>query len=147
MAKVNFSHAMALRQARKTVTLDGTAGNGQFASPTITLFTVTGFIQVAVLAPRCTADLVSAGGGTLALGVVGSTVIFIAATTATAIDNTEVWVDNNPLANVIDAPTALMDVFVNGANIVATVGTADITGGTLEFDLWYLPLSANASVS
>lgn len=145
---MQINHARTgLRHNTKTVVLDGTAGNGQLASPTITLFTVTGFIHISLLAARCTADLASAGGGTLALGVVGSTAKFIAATTATAIDNTEVWVDNAPDANVEAAASTMLDVQLNGANIVATVGAADVTSGTLEFDLWYLPLSANAAVT
>ena len=129
-----------LQHLQKTIELDGTAGNGQFASPTITIFTITGTIQVVSLAPRCTENLVSAGGGTLELGVVGDTDGFIGATTATDIDAGDPWFDTSPAeVGLMALPAALKDVSIpNGADIVGTVGTADITDGTLVFDLLYI---------
>ena len=131
---------------RMTETLTGAAAHGEFANPTITLFTVTGEILIVALVPYCTTGLTSAGGGTLALGIVGSTAAFIAATTATDIDTDEFWVDATPDAFGVALPAALKD-FPTTSNIVGTVGTADITVGVIDFTLYWLPLSTDAAVA
>ena len=74
----------ALRTS-KTVTFDGASGTG-LNEVAVPIFTVTGEVLIVALVPFCTEDLISAGGGTLALGVTGSTSLLIAATTATVID-------------------------------------------------------------
>lgn len=130
---------------RKTLALTGANNLGELDAPTISLFTVTGRVLVVSLAPFCTEDLVSAGGGTLQLGVTGNTTAMIAATTATDIDSGDVWVDATPAVGAEALPSALGPVLVN-ANIIATVATADITDGTIEFDCLWLPMSAGASL-
>lgn len=130
---------------RKTLELTGAANLGEFANPNIPLFTVTGRVLMVSIAPFCTESLASAGGGTLALGVTGNTAAMIAATTATDIDSGDVWVDATPAVGAESLPAALGPVLVS-ANIVGTVGTADITDGTIEFDCLWLPMSAGASL-
>jgi hypothetical protein len=134
------------RRSQKILTFNGLAGTGQFASPTVPIFTVTGKILVVAFVPSCTVDLVSAGGGTLLLGVVGSTSLFLGATTATAIDVGEFWINATPVAAGVALPAGFKDILV-AANIVGTVGTADITAGVIQFDLLWLPLAKNAEVS
>lgn len=139
------SNAAAPTLTRKTLALTGATNLGEFANPNVPLFTVTGRVLVVSLAPFCTENLASAGGGTLALGVTGNTTAMIAATTATDIDSGDVWVDATPAVGAESLPAALGPVLVS-ANIVGTVGTADITDGTIEFDLLWIPMSAGATV-
>ena len=134
----------SVRTATKTLTFTGAAGAGQAASA-ITFFTVTGRVLIATLVAHCTTDLVSAGGGTLAVGVTGSTALFTAATLATTIDATEFWMDGTPTAAGMAVPAALKDIAI-AADIIGTVAIGDITGGVLELVVEWLPLSAGSSV-
>lgn len=130
--------------ARKTLAFTGAAALGQSASP-IPLFTRTGSVIVEKIVAICSEDLASAGGGTLALGVTGSTSLFIGATTATNIDVGEIWASTTPTAAGIALPAALKDIAIN-ADIIATVATADITDGTLDFVVYYRPLSSDGAL-
>lgn len=132
-----------MRRETKTVTFTGAANLG--AQGPVPLFTVTGRVLLAVVAPYCTGDLVSAGGGTLALGVTGSTALLIAATTGTDIDVGEWWVDTTPDSAGVAVPAALKDIAIS-ANVIATVAVGDITGGTIVFDVWWLPLSSDGNL-
>jgi len=136
-----FEH---VQRCTKTVAFDGAAGNGAVGS--VALFTVTGEVIVLYLMPYCSEDLVSAGGGTLALGVTGNTSLFIAATTATAIDNGEFWTSTVPTANGVAVPSALKDIAITD-NIIGTVATGDITDGTIRFDCYWIPLSSDGNVT
>lgn len=143
---MNLVQRGPLRVARKTITFTGGAGAGQSASP-ITIFTITGQVDVSLIMGRCTTSLTSAGGGTLALGVTGGTTLFIGATTGTTITTTAaIWASTTPNAFGIAAPAALKDIIIM-ANILGTVGTADITAGVIEVICYYLPLSAGAGLA
>jgi hypothetical protein len=131
------------RQSIVTVTFTGAAGLGAVGA--VPIFTVTGEVLIERLVPFCTVDLVSAGGGTLALGVTGSTALFIAATTGTTIDVGEFWVDTVPDPNGIALPTAMKDIIVTD-NVIGTVATADITAGAIRFTAYWRPLSADGLV-
>lgn len=133
-----------LRQTQKSVTFDGTAGLG--AVGTVSLFTVTGEVLVVALVPKCTTLLTEAAPtATLALGVTGSTALFIAATNATDIDAEEFWVDTTPDANGIAVPAALKDIAITD-NIIGTVAAQAIDSGAIDFNLLWIPLSPGASV-
>lgn len=110
----------------------------------LTLFTVTGDVLARVYGV-CTVDLVSAGGGTLEVGIAGNTARFIAQTTATAIDAGEHWFDGTPVASL---PFASVPQYTlsNGQNIIETVGTADITAGQIYYICIYYPLSGDGNV-
>lgn len=134
-----------LQFARKTLTFTGGANLGQSASP-ITFFTITGMVSVSLIMGRCTTSLTSAGGGTLALGVTGSTALFIAATTATTLTTTNnIWMSTTATANGLAVPAALKDIVI-GQNILGTVAVGDITAGVLEIAVYYLPLSAGSGL-
>lgn len=111
-----------------------------------TLFTVTGEVLVRIVGV-CTSDLVSAGGGTLSVGLTGNTAALIALTTATDIDASDLWNDSTPavrtdtLANVTGP-----HVIVNGADIIETTATASITGGNVKYICLWRPLSAASTV-
>lgn len=134
-----------MRYASKSLTFDGTANKGAVGA--VPIFTVTGEILVGVLVPFCTTLLTEAAPtATIALGVTGSTSLFIAATNAVDIDANEFWVDTTPDANGIAAPTALKDVVITD-NIIGTVAAQAVSSGVIRFDLWYLPLSSNGGVA
>lgn len=124
----------------KTVAFDGSAGGG--AQGTVALFTVTGDVVANVIGV-CTEDLVSSGG-TLEVGISGNTAALIAQTTASGIDAGEVWVDN-AASTVETYPSD--KILANGTDIIATVGTADITDGTITFYCNFTPLSSNGDVA
>lgn len=133
-----------MRYASKTITFTGGAGAGAVGS--VAIFTVTGEVLIAVMAPMCTTLLTEAAPtATLALGVTGSTSLFIAATNAVDIDANEFWVDATPDANGIAAPSALKDILITD-NIIGTVAAQAISTGAIRFDLWYLPMSSNGGV-
>lgn len=130
--------------ARKTITFTGAAGLGvQGAVP---LFTVTGRVIVESIVGYCTVDLISAGGGSLALGVTGATTLFIGATTATAIDVGEIWASTTPTAAGIALPAALQNIAIS-ANIIGTVATGDITAGAIELCVYYRPVSSDGAIA
>lgn len=131
-----------IRTETKSITFTGAANLG--AVGTVPIFTITGSVLV-TLSSKCTTDLVSAGGGTLALGVTGATTLFIGATTATTIDINEFWVSTTPTAAGLALPAAMKDIAI-GANIIGTVATADITGGVIEFTCLWIPLGSGLVV-
>lgn len=132
------------RHSRITVAFTGAAGLG--AAGDVPLFTVSGEILVTKIISFCTEDLVSGGGGNLILGTTNTTNLFIGATTATAVDANEYWVTTTPTRSIA-LPAACKDILVGNENILATVGVADVTDGTIIFDLYWLPVSESASVA
>lgn len=128
---------------RKTITFTGAAGLG--ASGAVPLFTITGSVIVEKIVGICSVDLVSAGGGSLALGVTGSTSLFIGATTATTIDVGEIWASTTPTAAGIALPAALKDIAIN-ADIIGTVSAADVTAGAITIVVYYRPLSSDGAL-
>ena len=132
-----------MKRASKSVTFTGAANLGAVGA--VPIFTVTGEVMVVALVPFCT-TLLTGATATLALGVTGSTSLFVAATTATDIDANEFWVDTAPDANGIAVPAALKDIAITD-NIIGTVATAAIDGGVMRFDVWYLPLSSDGNVA
>lgn len=107
-----------------------------------TLFTVTGDVLVVVFA-KCTEDLAGASA-TIEVGVTGNTAALIAQTTATDIDNGDVWRDSGPAvgAEALNDPIAI----VGGLDIIETIATANITGGELTYYCLWIPLSADGNV-
>lgn len=134
----------SLTLTRKTLTFDGGSGTGEAGA--VPLFTVTGEVLVALLCSYCSVNVASAGAPTLLLGVTGDTDLFIASTTALDIDAGDFWVSDTPTANGMAVPAALKDIAITD-NIIATVGVADITGGTIRFDLYWMALSPSSNVA
>jgi len=136
----------AFRLATKTITYTGAAGAG--ATGTVTVFTVTGDIEVAGYFEKCTVDLV--GAATLATGVSGNTGALCASTAdATTADAGE-WNDGNGTWN---AGIGILDFtgdrqrYALSANIIQTVGSTNITAGSITAYMWWRPLSAGATVA
>jgi hypothetical protein len=143
---MGFATAPVLRTSRKTITFDGTAGGGA-AGTNVTVFTVTGEILVAAIVPYCTTLLTEAvAGATVSLGVTSSVVLFIAATNSPDIDADEFWVDTAPDARGVALPAALKDIVIT-ENVVVAPATQNTDSGVVDFTLYWMALSTDASVS
>lgn len=107
-----------------------------------TLFTVTGTVKMKLFG-ICSVDLVGASA-TVSVGTALSNAGLIASTTATNIDANEIWHDNSPDASV-ELSTILTEKIVS-QNVIQTVGTANITAGSITYYCLWKPLSPNSSV-
>lgn len=132
-----------LRKVSKTITFDGAAGTGAVGA--VPIYTVTGEVLVSAISATCTADLTGAAA-TIALGITGSTALFIGATTATTIDNGMFWVSTTPTANGIALPAACKDIAITD-NIIGTVAVANVASGSVRVDVYYAPLSSDGLVA
>lgn len=130
-------------RARKTITFTGAANLG--ATGAVPLFTLTGKVIIDRIVAVGSVDLVSAGGGTLALGVTGATTLLIAATTGTLITAGKLWLTNTPNANGLALPAALLGIPI-AQNIIGTVATANITAGAIVLDVWYTPITDDGAL-
>lgn len=122
-----------------------TNANGDFngtGNPS-TIFTVTGTVEVVLIA-LCTVNFVGASA-TIEIGTAKNTAGLIAQTTATDIDADEIWHDASPDAS-IEASSVAVRKIVN-QDIIATVGTADITAGTVKYILFWNPISSDGNVT
>lgn len=129
-----------LKRYDKTITFDGTAGAG--AQGTVAVADIAGSILIDTLIVQCTTNLAGASA-TIEMGTANNTAALIAQTTATDIDQNEFWGDATPEAKV---GTVVQNKAV-GANIIITVGTADITAGVLKVSIFYRPLSPNGNLA
>ena len=116
------------------------------AAAAYTIFTVTGDVVVQVFG-LCQILMDSGGAATIELGIAGNTAALIAQTTATDLDAYETWQDATPEAN----PGAVsLDsrgfAIANGADIILTVGNADLTAGDVDFICRWWPISTNGNV-
>jgi len=117
------------------------------AQGTFTIFTVTGDVQAQIFG-LCQTLMNSGGAATIELGITGNTAALIAQTTATDLDQYETWQDAGPEANPGNVDAAMADYFViaNGADVIMTVATADLTAGVIDFYAFWRPLSDDGSV-
>lgn len=123
--------------AVKSVTFTGGAGLG--AIGTVNLFIVTGVVKATVFA-YCGTTLVGASA-TISVGVTSSTAGLTAVTTATSIATSVIWRDATPTnLEGIASPAMISN------NIIATIATANVTAGQLDFYCEYVPYSAGAGV-
>lgn len=128
----------------KTAEFSDGAGTGQ--AGTFALFTVTGAVLVRVIA-ECTDSLIEGvGGGTIEVGISGSTAVIIAQTTSTTIDVNEIWHDATSDSD-IEALSVMSDFIIVGASdIFATIAAQTITDGTIIFYCFWTPLSSDGLV-
>lgn len=126
------------RLATKTVTYSAlTTG----ATGAHTLFTVKGSVFAKIFAV-CSADLTSAGAATNEVGTAGNTAALIAQTTATAIDNGEIWYNNTPVAEVVATSNFTEKLVVS--DIIETIATDTITGGTVTYYCLWSPIGTGS---
>ena len=130
--------------ATKTITFTGAASLGAVGA--VPIFTLSGQVLVTRITGFVLTDLAGATA-TLALGVTGSTSLFIGATTATSmLAAAPIWVSTTPTATAIALPAGVQN-FVIAANIIGTVATAAVSSGVLRIDVEYIPLSAGGSLT
>ena len=109
---------------------------------THTLFTVTGDVLVSVWG-QCKTNI--AGAGTMEVGIAGNTASIVAQIAdATDLDIGENWVDATP-----ETVSAIPGTFIlnNGADVILTIGTTDLTAGVVDFYCTYRPLSDGANIT
>lgn len=124
-------------KATKTITFAaGTTG----AVGATTLFTVTGTVGMNVFG-FCTADLT--GSGTIEVGVAGSTAALCNQQSATSIDNHEVWYD---AVLAVGGAVAGHEHIIN-QDVIQTIATDTVTGGTLIYYCYWFPISADGNVT
>src|SRR5574343_406878 len=128
--------------ARKTYSFAVQGG----AQGALTLFTVTGTVFAQVFGV-CQTDLAGAGA-TVEVGISGNTAALIAQTTGTDVDQYMTWQDATPEANpgAVDL-TARSFVLTNGADVIYTIGTADLTAGVIDFYCLWAPLCSDGLVT
>lgn len=114
------------------------------AIATATLFTVTGCVAVRVFGV-CTSTLTSGGVPTLEVGISGATAVVLAQIAdATTLATNELYLDATPTTQVEAMPNRLL--IGNGQDIIQTIGTATITGGTLIYYCVWAPISTDGNV-
>ncbi len=108
-----------------------------------TLFTVTGNAIVTVFG---VCDTNIAGAGTMEVGVAGNTAGIIAQiANAEDLDDGDIWVDATPAVGVEAIPTT--KIINDGADIILTIGTTDLTAGVVDFYCLWRPLSSDADIT
>ena len=129
----------------KEITFTGAAGLGAVGNGTI--FTVTGEVLLFKLSSICTSTLVGATA-TISMGHAASTAFLTAVTTATTITTGLFWVSSTPTANMINTPNIFsLGGVVATDDVTFTVAVAAVTGGSVRFDFYYLPLSSDGMMS
>ena len=147
MASIVRNPSLVTRTS-KSLTFTGAAGLGAVGA--VPLFTVTGEVLVVYLVPYTVATLTEAlATATLALGVTNSTGLFITATDAVNLVTGEFWTEatGGGTANAgVAVPAALKDIAIT-SNVIGTVAAQAVNGGTLRFDLLWVPLSSDGNVA
>ena len=125
----------------KTVAFTGAAGLG--AQGTVSLFTVTGDVLVRVFG--VVTESLAGATATIEVGVAGNTAAIIAQVLGTNLAANDVLVSGSSPVSVASIATAPL-IVGGGADIIATVATADITDGTITFYCTWRPLSSTGNV-
>lgn len=107
-----------------------------------TLFNVTGVVLLKLIGV-CETSLVG-NTATLEVGVTGGTATLIAQTTATDIDEGELWHDATPDTKV-EASSVMTENIVKD-DVIETAATANITAGVITYYAIWKPISEGASV-
>lgn len=127
---------------RKDIAFDGTTGNGEIG--TVALFTVTGDVRIKVSA-ICTETCV--GAGSIEVGIAGATATIIAQLVdATDLVTGEIWHDPTPDASIELSSVFPANIIAAGADVILTVGSANVTDGTITFVAEWEPLSTDGAV-
>ena len=88
-------------------------------------------------------------GGATATIQVGTAAVdggIIAVVNAVDIDTNEWWTDGTPVAELDQMDAAQVDVLLS-ADIVAKVTSQAVSGGTIIFDAWYIPVTSNGALA
>lgn len=137
--------------ASKTITWTGASGLGANGTTT-TFFTVTGgLVAIYAIAGRVTTNhTVSNALATISMGVTGQTALFVPLTVVLNVTGlltaTPIWVSTTPTAGGILLPSITQNNVI-AANIIATIGgTGNVTGGVLEMNVLWQPVTPGAQL-
>lgn len=132
------AHFDAFRLESSWTFAAGTTG----ATGAHTLFDVTGRVALNIFA-ICTSDLTSGGAATVEVGTASGTAAMADQVTATTIDNHEVYSESVlAVAGVVAGHTHPVN-----EDVILTIGTTTVTGGTLVFYCTWRPLSDDGLVT
>lgn len=131
----------------KCVTGTMASGWGTAQSPK-TVFTVTGEVLARVWVSSNTTVTSASNNGTLAFGTTDTTGRFVAAITCNGTNLTAGDVSGATATTVDSDPLLLTGnwVAINGADIIATIGTNDMTAGNLSIYCQWIPCGTDSSV-
>lgn len=109
-----------------------------------TMFNVTGDVLIKAVWGICNTSLV--GAATLEVGTAGNTAKLLAqiANTGT-LDDGDVWVDAGTEAN-IDTIVGEMHAINDGADIIETTGSANVTAGQIDYYCIWSPVEPGSDV-
>ena len=129
-----------------TVTFDGGTTNaiGDFngTGNPVTMFTVTGTVELSVIAV-CETSL-TGDSSTVSLGTAVTTAGLLAVTIGTSIDVNEIWHDAT-----VDASVELTSVagrYIVNQDVILTCATANVTAGVIRFIVKWAPISVDGKV-
>jgi len=143
-----------LIHVRKTITFDGTEGNGQIGK--VIVFAHTGEVELHSLHGKCTVSLGSAVAGTLALGTTSQADYFASAGDIYDITEGKLLSAGPGLTGLggTEVVKDLIGTAENGyknlhlaADICLDVAADDITVGELVFDLFYKAVSDDGAMA
>jgi len=118
-------------------------GNDGGALDPYSVFTVTGDVEAKVVG---IVNTTLVGAATLEVGVAGNTAQFIAQIAdATGLVDGDVWTDGGAEAGA-DVWPEEAQIVNDGANIIETVGTANVTAGQIDYYCLWRPLEAGALI-
>lgn len=118
----------------------------------VTLFTVTGSVWLRVYGVVGATALTSTGGlGTLSIGISGTVGLYLPLSTVSGAAGQfaigSVWVGATPtLLSAVPLLANLTWAINNGANVILTVATADMTAGAMTIYADWMPISSGATV-
>jgi len=121
------------------------------ANSGLTLFTVTGLVLCRVYGRATTLLTSTSNTGTLAVGITGTTGLFIAATTANGSTNfigDSIWIDNAPTVKgkALPALSNTLNLALSNINVILTIATNNMTAGGMDMFCDWIPQSVGASV-
>jgi hypothetical protein len=117
---------------------------GKFATGTFTLGTVTGTIALQCFAVNTGGSTLAGPLGTIEVGTALSTAGILPQTTVTTWDE-KLILQNTTLGSSLEL-TSTVKTFIVTQDIIYTIGTADITGGTVTFYFRWAPISADGNL-
>ena len=136
------------RQCEKSITFAGgttnAIGDHDGTNDPFDIFTVTGDVKVKVIAV-CTTSL-TGDSSTLEVGTTLSTAGIIALTTCTDIDAGMIWHDATPDVDMELSSVVKEYILADGADIIGTVKTANITAGVIKFTVMWKAVSRNGDL-
>jgi hypothetical protein len=131
-----YNSSFGLRTEKVITFIGGTpnaTGDFDGTGDPFTIFTVTGIVVVKLIA-KCLVDLV------------GAAALLPQVSNAEGIDVNELWhMTDGTVDKKIEPVTVLTDQIIS-SNIIGSIGSTNITAGSLQFVCFWYPLSSDGNV-